>query len=117
MEAKNATEGFEFEPGIPIVTGFFQSGRTGTPTADPEDGCTLLVTNLPSDITRRELAQVFRAQPGFLDTQINTGHIDGRICSSVTYNTRENAERAMALLQNYQMDLSDPSSLIKIFFA
>ena len=81
---------------------------------------TLFVSGLPVDATPRELYLLCRAYKGFVDSKLNSAKNKyGKPLAPigfVTFATREDAESAMAELQNVQFDPS-LSTTIRVEFA
>jgi len=78
---------------------------------------TLFVSNVPPDATPREMSHIFRTEPGFRCVRFvpNMPKTDRYVPHSpylcfVEFDTPIDATRALNNLQNYQMDLSIPSS-------
>jgi len=78
---------------------------------------TLFVSNVPPDATPREMSHIFRIEPGFRCVRFvpHLPKADRFVPHSpylcfVEFDTPMDASRALNDLQNYQMDLSIPSS-------
>eukprot|EP01087_Luapelamoeba_hula_P008637 TRINITY_DN2177_c0_g1_i1.p1 TRINITY_DN2177_c0_g1~~TRINITY_DN2177_c0_g1_i1.p1 ORF type:complete len:145 (+),score=16.46 TRINITY_DN2177_c0_g1_i1:499-933(+) len=88
-------------PGYPASTsvpGFYSSAERGT----------LYVTNLPRDVTERELSILFRFMPNFSKMRLVVREGKAPICF-VDFLDGPSAYLAMQTLQGFRMDLRDTS--------
>jgi len=103
---------------VPMMTNINAMGAPVTPSS------TLFVSNVPPDATPREMSHIFRIEPGFRCVRFvpHLPKADRFVPHSpylcfVEFDTPMDASRALNDLQNYQMDLSNPSSQLIISFA
>jgi len=79
-------------------------------TMIPQDCGTLYVTNLPKDVTERELNILFRFMPGFTRIRLVVRESKLPICFA-DFLDAQSAAYALQTLQGYRIDLRDPEGL------
>lgn len=83
----------------------------------PASNPTLYITGLPADITKRELAHVFRPFLGFLSVRLLRPQ-GSKQAGVATFDSAENSAHACTTLAGYPMDLDDPTNfLLNLTFA
>eukprot|EP01105_Mastigella_eilhardi_P022300 TRINITY_DN548_c0_g2_i2.p1 TRINITY_DN548_c0_g2~~TRINITY_DN548_c0_g2_i2.p1 ORF type:complete len:362 (+),score=69.12 TRINITY_DN548_c0_g2_i2:92-1087(+) len=86
------------------------------PAVSAESSPTLFVEGVPSDVTEREMAHIFRPFQGFQSIRLvkkerSTGNVRAHLLCFVEYDTKYQASFALQWLQGYRMDQNDTKGL------
>jgi len=99
---------FQRSLGYPPLPGFFPDHMGNMDHFASEQRGTLYVSNLPKDVTERELSILFRFMPGFSKVRLVLRDGKAPICF-VDFMDPSSAFVAMQTLQGFRIDLRDPS--------
>ncbi|XP_014758096.1 RNA-binding protein 2 [Brachypodium distachyon] len=108
LDSEPEMAGFDDAMGLPYGTGIHNE----MPSLPPDASSTIYAEGLPSNITGRELAHIFRPFNGFREVRLVNDN--SHKIAFVDYATPAEAFSAMRALQGYWLDIDDQDSRLHL---